>query len=304
MIIKTWRDPYDAGFSPTKPKEIELKPGLTVLVGCNGAGKTTLLRNIKEHCDSAKIPCMMYDNLHDGGSNSVSSLFYSGDYATGVSLWSSSEGECIKLNVGRNSANYKEFIQNGYVNDADYRLRKLFAGQDENTIDVIDSKDRVFLFDAVDSGMSVDAVVEIKALFSMMIDDKSASDRNLYIIIAANEYELARNSACFDVNAGRYIQFQDYEDYRKFIIKSRKLKETRLNQQKKWRENQKQKELKKYQKVLARQIELLAPFKKKYGEDLENVYGCDKYRIEDIQRSTKDFIRHSRFLTEEDVKDI
>lgn len=47
MKVKTWRDPYDAGFSPTRSKEIELKPGLTVLVGCNGAGKTTLLLNIK-----------------------------------------------------------------------------------------------------------------------------------------------------------------------------------------------------------------------------------------------------------------
>ena len=66
MKIETWRDPYDAGFSPTKPKEIELNSGLTVLVGCNGAGKSTLLLNIKEYVKGQNIPCYYYDNLSSG----------------------------------------------------------------------------------------------------------------------------------------------------------------------------------------------------------------------------------------------
>jgi hypothetical protein len=33
--FKTWRDPYDEGFSTCRKKEIEIKPGVTVLVGCN-----------------------------------------------------------------------------------------------------------------------------------------------------------------------------------------------------------------------------------------------------------------------------
>ena len=37
-IIKTWRDPYDVGFSLCRKKEVEFLPGLTVLVGCNGSG--------------------------------------------------------------------------------------------------------------------------------------------------------------------------------------------------------------------------------------------------------------------------
>lgn len=46
-IINTWRDPYDEGFSTCRLKQVTIKSGLTVLVGCNGAGKTTLLQNIK-----------------------------------------------------------------------------------------------------------------------------------------------------------------------------------------------------------------------------------------------------------------
>lgn len=33
--IKTWRNPYDEGFSTCRRKEVEFKPGLTVLVRFN-----------------------------------------------------------------------------------------------------------------------------------------------------------------------------------------------------------------------------------------------------------------------------
>lgn len=46
-VINTWRDPYDEGFSTCRPKQITIKSGLTILVGCNGSGKTTLLHNIQ-----------------------------------------------------------------------------------------------------------------------------------------------------------------------------------------------------------------------------------------------------------------
>ncbi len=54
ITINTWRDPYDAGFTTTKPKQVSFQPGLTVLVGCNGAGKSTLLMNIKEEVESSQ----------------------------------------------------------------------------------------------------------------------------------------------------------------------------------------------------------------------------------------------------------
>ena len=45
-IINTWRNPYDEGFSTCRPKQITIRSGFTVLVGCNGAGKSTLLKII------------------------------------------------------------------------------------------------------------------------------------------------------------------------------------------------------------------------------------------------------------------
>jgi len=294
MKFKTWRDPYDAGFSPTKPKEIELKPGLTVLVGCNGAGKTTLLLNIKEVCSQNKIPCLSYDNLHDGGHNGLSEMFSIGNYEEGAYLFCASEGECIKANVGRKSKLYQEFIEQGFVKDMSYRFLKAFGKND----DTFESKDRVFLFDAVDSGLSVDSVVEMKLLFDQMMNDYRDSDKNLYIIIAANEYELAREADCFDVNKGKYIRFSDYEDYRNFIIKSRQRKEARLLHQKRWYEKQKEKELKKYYKIVSKQKELLNKLEKEKQAGNE----VSPWDEDDIKNMVKKFLRSSRYITKEDIE--
>ncbi len=300
MRIKTWRDPHDAGFSPTKPKEIELNTGLTVLVGCNGAGKTTLLANIKEHCRENNIPCVMYNNLYDGGHNSMGKMFYEGNYEEGACLLTASEGEAIKTNIGIRGADYKEFIQNGYINDREYRLRKIFRNEYEDEIEVIECKDRVFLFDAVDSGLSVDGIIEVKDMFDAMLETCQKRDINLYIIISANEYELARGAQCFDVNSGSYIQFKDYEEYRQFILKSRTLKEKRIEQQAKWRQKKKASELAKYKKIKSKQDVRLAEFYAKHPEPLTHM---QEFELREIKRITKDFIRNSRFLSEEDIKE-
>ena len=65
--FKLWKDPYDCGIDLYKKKTIEIKTGVTVLVGCNGIGKTTLLHCIKDSLKKEKIPCMEFNNLIEGG---------------------------------------------------------------------------------------------------------------------------------------------------------------------------------------------------------------------------------------------
>lgn len=297
MNIKIWRDPYDAGFTPTKAKEIELNTGLTVLVGCNGAGKTTLLRNISDKCKKQHIPCLLYDNLHDGGNNSIGSLMHDVNLQEVAYLLSASEGECIKANLGRKSKIFDEFIEKGIVNDSYYKFAKLFADKEE----VIESDDRVFLFDAVDSGLSVDSVVEVKSLFDLILEDFKDSGKNIYIVIAANEYELARNSECFDVNEGKYIRFKDYEEYRSFIIESRHKKEKRIEKQITWREKQKRNEIKKYFEIKEKQEKAKEELRKK-KEKGEYIRFWEE---DDIKKMTERYLRNkARFITEDDVADI
>lgn len=281
LTIKTWRDPYDSGFSPTKPTSISIEEGLTVLVGCNGAGKTTLLHNIKAEMKKQEIPCNLYDNLKDGGSNSISEAFYYGDTDLGACLWASSEGEAIKLNFGRDSTRIKRFLKDGFYDTRSNRLSLLFNDSQDKK-EVVNK--RVLLFDAVDSGLSVDSVVEIKEVFNLVLDDAKQLGVEIYIIISANEYELARNSSCFDVNEGKYIKFKDYEDYRKFIIKSRARKEKRIEKQKVWCENKKKKEDEALLKRKAKYEPMIEEIKSKAAQEDRELTWSERSRIKDYER--------------------
>lgn len=281
ITIKTWRDPYESGFSTTKPTSIELETGISVLVGCNGAGKTTLLLNIKEEMKKQNIPCNLYDNLKDGGSNSLSEAFYIGDMETGLDLWTSSEGEAIKINFGRSSSKIRRFLQDGFYDTRSNRLAELF-NKDKEKKEI--GNQRVLLFDAVDSGLSVDSIVEIKSVFELILEDAKKLGVEVYIIISANEYELARNSNCFDVNEGKYIRFNDYEDYRKFIIKSRAKKEKRIKHQKIWFENKKKKEAEALDKRKAKYEPLINEIKDKAKNENRDLNWSERSKIRDYER--------------------
>lgn len=306
ITINTWRDPYDAGFTTTKPKQVSFQPGLTVLVGCNGAGKSTLLMNIKEEVAEQKLPYHSYDNLVDGGNHLGAILGGYGeegdDLALGVSLFTSSEGEEIKGNITRESRLYKSFLELGYYNNRDYKLRRIFKAKDED--EKIISNVRILLFDAVDSGMSVDAVIEIKALFDTMMQDAEKMGIELYLIISANEYELARGSQCFDVNTGKYLTFADYEEYRDFIIKSRMKKEVRNKKTAERNEKRRQKKIaalqKQYEKKLAKYQSLLK--KEAAGEKLPYYEKYDAERdVKSIIRDLKDYgVEMPEFKDEEE----
>lgn len=251
LKIKTWRNPYNSGLLLTRPKEVELKEGLTVLVGCNGAGKTTLLHNISEECKN-KIPCKLYDNLKDGGGLNVLSSIIGGikefdtdSLAMGVHMCYSSEGEAIKANLNRHSTLYDEFFKTGYFKDRSHRISVAFGHKEET----IETNKRILMYDATDSGMSIDSIIELKNSFNAILKRAKELEVELYIIISANEYELCNEEDCFDVNSGKYVRFKDYDDYKKFILKSRVNKEKRIKKQIAWREKQRIKEAKEFEKT-------------------------------------------------------
>ena len=231
--IKTWRNPYDNGFSTTRLKNITIKSGVTILVGCNGAGKTTLIKNITEQLKKENTPYCIFDNLHSGGKKSVSEMMYNNNIEKVALMFSSSEGENIDNNICNILEKARYFIETGDSNI--YETNKFLnffrnINQDEESMT---SNERWFLFDAIDSGYSIDNIVDLKETFNLMISDAKKMNKDLYIIVSANSYEMANNENCFDVMSGKYIRFKDYNDYKKFIIKSRKKKEKRYSQNKK-----------------------------------------------------------------------
>lgn len=223
-VINTWRDPYDEGFSTCRKKQIEIHPGLTVLVGCNGAGKTTLLHNIKSELKEENIPVISYDNMREGGTNAMSKSLFENDFETAVAMRCSSEGE--RINIGLNDVAHKigKFVATGKVYDRYASLAAAISGEKEKEIT---SNERWILLDAVDSGLSIDNVIDLKKFFDLVLEDSEQQDREVYIVISANEYELASDTDCFDVMAGKYVTFTNYEEYKKFILRSREKKEKR-----------------------------------------------------------------------------
>lgn len=291
MIIKTWRDPYNIGVSLTRPTQVELNPGLTILVGCNGSGKTTLIQNIKSMIKKEEIPFVIYDNQNNLNYSAGSILtgfaqFDTDDLSIASNLYTASEGESIRINIYRQSSLYKEFLKTGYFKDKSFKLAQIF----QNSEKIITDKRRFFLYDATDSGLSIDNIIEIKELFKAIIALCEEQDIEPYVIISANEYELCRGESCFDVVKGKYITFKDYDDYRNFIINSRITKEKRLKKQDEWFTKQTLKEERQFNNFLNKcKVQIQEIKAKNYPER-------DKQRkIEDVFRNLRDFERNCEF---------
>lgn len=187
-------------FNIFKKKKITIKSGLTVLVGCNGAGKTTLLKQIEQSLKSKDIPVMLHNNKSDGERELKSRAALYGDFNIVAKLMMSSEGENI-------------------VNVMSEIARKMgdFTRRNGN------SKELWFMFDAVDSGLSIDNILEIKEQLIPIVLEHDA-DKDIYFLISTNSYEFARGENCFDVINGKYIKFANYEEYRDFILNSKEQK--------------------------------------------------------------------------------
>lgn len=205
-------NPYEKGESGRiyLKSEIEIKSGVTILAGCNGSGKTTFLNLIEDTLkQDSDVAVLHYDNLHEGGDRAKESAGWHDNLNLLATLMQSSEGEQIITNLGTTARKIGAFVH------------KYAASHKEIWI----------LLDAIDSGLSIDNIESVKTeLFATIVEDFEQKEScDVYIVVSANSYELCRNSNCFDVRSGEYIQFADYEDYRKFILQSADDKDKRYS---------------------------------------------------------------------------
>ena len=221
--FSVWRDPFGEGFNLCRRKTIEIKEGLTVLVGCNGAGKTTLLDNIEQDLKKDKIPCVAIHTNDMNMSDKFSELLWQGGDNINIIAQSvtSSEGENISLRLRLLVSKLAEFIRTGEYDDGSLANKLLKSMQEDKDSENQYSDERWILLDSTDSGYSIDNIIELKSVFDIIIDDAIRNCKQLYIVVTANEYEMASQEECFDVNEGKYVKFDDYNVYKKFILKSR-----------------------------------------------------------------------------------
>lgn len=207
------KDFYSEGFKLYNSTVFKINSGVTVLVGCNGSGKSTLLKFIDQQLDDELTPHIFFDNLHDGGTGSMSRAMFYGDMDFVMQNAMASEGERILNNTYQFASCCGKMIR-----ESKEKGKKEFF----------------LLLDAIDSGFSVDNIVDVKEnLFNVLIEYAQKNNITPYIIVSTNEYELARQESCLDVYTGKYVDFPDYESYRNFILKSREVKNKRYEKCKK-----------------------------------------------------------------------
>ena len=216
--IKLTGDPYDDDRMFWKKKKIQLRPGLTSVIGCNGIGKSTLFANIKNELGGKGVPFIMFDNLGTkGGQGSVYTLLSAAvggfkgevadDYANldyALSVWSSSEGERIAAAMER----FKHDI-----------IDKMFEYADYGEFWI--------LLDALDSGLSVDMIEIIRENMLRPLLSGGPDGMEIYILISSNSYELSENTDCFSLARCKYVNIRNYQSFCKEIRYSRDYKRQR-----------------------------------------------------------------------------
>lgn len=194
--------------------EFEFNPGVTVLVGCNGSGKSTLIKRMTKSCKEKDIPYFNYDaKAASDNLLNRSTLGANWDAETVanqiLSRNEDSEGENMMFNLSEYARDIGNFVFNKVKPDHDSAF--------------------VF-FDSIDSGWSIDQIHDFqKDLIGIMF--KSLPEGiDLYVVVSANQYETTQfnlkgvNCEILDVQSSSHISFKSYEEYKDFVLESRRTK--------------------------------------------------------------------------------
>jgi len=187
-------------------KNFTFYPGLNNLVGCNGSGKSTMVDLFVEpYLRSNKIPYIEWNDRQHGGAHLMDKMLnFDNDMEGLVSMALSSEGERISYGL------LPVFKDIG-------RSFRQYSGQAV-----------AVLLDAIDSGMSVDEIIETrKCILDVVIPDAETLGVTPYFIIATNNYEWCDDERIHNINIsnGQKLFIHSYEEYRDIILKSRELKD-------------------------------------------------------------------------------
>lgn len=93
--------------------------------------------------------------------------------------------------------------------------------------------DILVLADLSHAGITADNIVQIKSrLTSPILADATSREVNLHILIGATDFEYFLDQECIDVQTFNLLRFNNYTSYKKYLMNSRKARDTRYKKMK------------------------------------------------------------------------
>lgn len=198
------------------------------LVGCNGLGKSTLIRQICHDCDTS-LDRFAHNLLDDYNGLSTFARFFSDQEEA-------KEPETFYLPIDR-SSNVRGFDTDSLVAEA----ASYFMSTGESLahdlspclaivkreLPRLKGKEIYILLDDLDVGVSLDVIEDERCVIDAMARDLEANGTRYAILVAANNYELAKGLECINCADLSPVSFGSYEEYRDFVLSARKWKDAR-----------------------------------------------------------------------------
>lgn len=180
-------------------------------VGCNGSGKSTSLMQIDSYLNRHG-----YAQHWQEGSKGIR-LRFDAEFDSFIS-----------------SKNQPEVLASLYFQSTGESLTYRFSQAigivgNSRTIAQVNDIPIVVMLDDCDAGTSIDVQCDIINIIRFIHDDMTKQGIKHAIVIAANSYELCRAFKCIDCATLNEMHFETYEQYKGFVMASRKKKDERNN---------------------------------------------------------------------------
>lgn len=213
-----------------KADKIELlENNVYVLTGCNGIGKSTLIFQITEGRPTSlkNFACNLLNNYNE--SNTFSSSIFSiskkrmeKDYDTFyLSINNESNVRSVDMFESKLFSISQSHGKTLIYNIVPY-LEILYKEMNR-----LKDKTLYLFLDDLDIGKSADVILEERMMIENLIKKLKENNTKYIICIAANNYGLTKLGTCIDCMTLKPIEFKNYDDYIKYVIKTRIYKDTR-----------------------------------------------------------------------------
>lgn len=209
---------------------VDLEPDrIYAFVGCNGLGKSTLITQICQD-NATSLDRTAHNLLNDhNGYNAFAACFAPDGEKD------ERDPDVYYLPIDRRS-NARGLSDSGI-----HEIFSSFMSTGERTVynllpclgivgkELPRLRDKtLYLFlDDLDVGVSADVVLEERAAIQKIADALKANGTRYVICVAANNYELARGLDCISCADLSPVSFDSYEEYRDFVLSTRKWKDAR-----------------------------------------------------------------------------